>query len=246
MRNDVFRRSVAPFLLAALPLVSAAGSESGAHAQPTGGEGEPLSALVPTASLTIHLEGQQIRVEGLTPGSSVVLFGSKHETEDFHARLTQVVEVLVDSDQDGEVVLGPLDEKIPPFSVWLAADLQSSLIGYATGDPEFDPANLPAPLLASEAPEGPTTLLHFSERDAVEAILVRHGVSVWRLSGRDAGEGEAVGEPDGNLDLQLQQFEHLAGEIDPLEFATTTDLVLAIDPRTLEWVVAEPLAEVQP
>jgi len=166
--------------------------------------------------------------------------GATHETEDFHAKLARVVEVLIDDDQDGEAVLDLQNAVIPPLSVWLAADLQSGSTGFAIGDVDFAPETLNVPTLGTEAPGGPESLLQFASMGSVEAVMVRLGLGAWAISGHDAGQGESSELPDGKLDLELQQFEALIGFSDPPESFSTTDLILAIEPRSLAWIIGQP------
>lgn len=195
---------------------------------------------IPFASIFIEFETGIVRITGLAPGSSVVLLGVQHETEDFQAKLSRVAEIIEDTDSDGEVTFPLAGEKPPPQSVWLAVDLESGLTGFATGDPEFVPPSIDPPSLAASESGGPTDILSFEERDAVDAVFVRFDTGVWLISGYDAGTGESNDLPDGNLALEIEQFSSVSGGGPPPESFSGSDLVLAADPRTLEWVIGAP------
>lgn len=235
VRND--RRGSGGRTLAAITLCAGGlfGASLPSETAVAGGD----SLVPPPTSLTVEFDQQgDVRVAGLAPGSTAVLLGAIHETQDFHARLSRVAEAATDTDRDGEVIFDLVDEKPAPLSVWLAADVDTGVSGMTTGSVEFLPGLLPAPTMVSSERGGTPDRLRFAERDAVEAMLVRVGAGSWSISGLDAGSGETSEIPDGDLELDVGEFSFLVGGNGTPGALVADDLVLAIDPRSLEWTIA--------
>lgn len=190
--------------------------------------------LTAQPGMTMSLDGESLSVTGVTPGASVALFGLAHKTEDFHTRLERVLEVVDDADSDGAVQIIQSSLTIPT-SVWVAVDLSAGAFVSMAGVPEFDPAPIATPQAQLNSTGTQAIGLRLLDRSAVEALWIRPGVGYWEVSAADGGAGEAIGDPDGVLDLACQVFADNPEHTDPPEGLRIKDVLVLVDPLTLEW-----------
>jgi hypothetical protein len=195
------------------------------------------SGILPAQmALSMSIQEEVLTVGGAVPGGSLVVFGVTHQTEDFHARLERVLEVVVDDDSDGTI---QLEHKLLslPTAVWIAVDLASGASGVAAGAPEFNPAPIAPPSLSLNAVGTAAIGIHLAGRGAVEGLWVRAGAGYWEISAVDGGAGEAEGEPDGDLDLPCTVFMDNPEAPEPPAFLVNEDVLALVDPWTLDWSV---------
>lgn len=186
--------------------------------------------------LSMDLYEGVLTVGGVVPGASIALLGVTHQTEDFHAGLERVLEILVDDDSDGEVEIEHKSFALAT-SVWIAVDLTSGAAAAITGAPEFSPAPIAPPLLSLNAVGSAAIGIYLAGRGAVEGLWVRPDAGYWELSAVDGGAGEAEGEPDGDLDLPCAVFTDNPQDPDPPALLVDADVLVFVDPWTLDWSV---------
>lgn len=192
-------------------------------------------ALQAQTTLSMTLD-ETLTVGGVTPGGAIALLGVTHQTEDFHARLERVLEIVMDDDVDGAVQVAH-DLLALPTSVWIAVDLTSGAVGTIAGAPEFDPTSIATPQLNLNAGGTAGIGIHLGMRGAVEGLWVRPGAGYWEISAVDGGAGEAEGAPDGDLDLPCTLFTDNLQDPDPPASLVNADVLVLVDPWTLDWSV---------
>ncbi|MGV8040650.1 MAG: hypothetical protein AB2L07_11400 [Thermoanaerobaculaceae bacterium] len=193
-----------------------------------------LLVLLPAAALGqpgIAFEEGAVRVSGLSPGTSVVVFAASLERPDVYVRVVRRQHLLSDDDRDGEVRLDLLGE-VPPHSVWAAVDVSTG--SAATAVPQD------APLRRRETPKGAVQHAHGGVTDSLslpepllELLLVRPGVGAWRGGFAEGTPTDGDGTGDGWLRMQVSQLApwgHSASA--PIQLVTG-DVLVAVNPETL-------------
>lgn len=193
-----------------------------------------LLVLLPAAALGqpgIAFEEGAVRVSGLSPGTSVVVFAASLERPDVYVRVVRRQHLLSDDDRDGEARLD-LSSGVPPHSVWAVVDMSTGSV--ATAVPQD------APLRSRETPKG---AVQHAQGDGVDSIslpeplldllLVRPGVGAWR--GRFAEgtptDGDETG--DGWLRVQVTQLAPWEQKSLAPTRLLSGDVLVAVNPETL-------------
>lgn len=188
-------------------------------------------ALAGTANAAplLSIEDRTIRVSGVAPGATVVVFGVTQETQGYMLRTEQVAELLDDADKDGVVVL-QRPASIPFHSVWTAVDLPSGHTASATGNGTDVRTASPGRGALHRGRSGKVDAFTFRAH-RLELLYVHSG-RVWTWSEVDGtDDGEAA---DGQVIAFGGRGKSLGkSESPPAEFAPGGTLV-AIDPSTLE------------
>lgn len=180
----------------------------------------------------VTLEAGAVVISGVTPKGQVVLLGVTREIgeDDFHT-VRRHLHALTDDDGDGAIRY-PVEGGIPLRSLWAAADLTSG--DYDAAAPEkfglrrvsWRGRGLEHRNDGKDAVEDRRTIL--------ELVVVRPQAGAWALRVSDGDESDADGVIDGRLEGILDQMKPLAGNPQPPSMFQHDDLVLAIDPNTME------------
>jgi hypothetical protein len=178
------------------------------------------------------LDNDAVVVSGVTLKGQIVLLGVTREIgEDDFPTLHRHLTTLSDDDGDG-VIRYPVEGGVPLRSVWAVADLKSG---------DFD----------SVSPErfgtrrvnwrGRGLERRNDGRDAVEnrgnlleLLVVRPGAGAWESRISDGDESDSDGAIDGRLEGLLDQMKPISGTAPPPSVFQKDDLVLAIDPASME------------
>lgn len=189
-------------------------------------------AAATTGGLALELEGNTIRVEGLTRGGELVLLGAGVGRDGAAAMIVSDVQRLQDDDGDGTVM--HTSRYVRGHSVWIAVDVQSGASVTATPH-----GNRPA---AMAVPPGVWTSGRAAidvERSYLSALYVRPGAGAWRTAVTDGGPTDSDGIMNGVIRLRLDALQRLAGDADRPASLRARDVVVLVDPHTLETIVAE-------
>jgi hypothetical protein len=188
------------------------------------------------AELSVAVEGAAVVVSGLAPGGQVALLGAQRTDFAYHSRTETRRSLETDADQDG-VVRREFEQAVPWKSVWLAVALGTGAWAAAV------PAGFPQaefPLAASQVtaePGGASERLHLAER-RVEVLHLRPGVGAWAGSAVEGGRGDADGESDGELEVDLAGLAALAEPGPPAPGSLAPgDVVVVVNPEWLSFGV---------
>ena len=186
----------------------------------------------PASTVKLTFATENVTVSGVRARSTVVLFGIGIGSHGRLALLTREVQSQTDSDNDGTVAFAV--RQVPERSVWVAVELESGDYAIQTAGGE-KPGELAMP---DQAWRGGIPHLDLP-RDYVEILVVRPGVAAWALRTADGGSNDADGAHNGILRLGLSRLEPVTGELKGPPFTVPRDLLVAIDPHTLDTFVSE-------
>lgn len=201
--------------------------------------GAALAALILAApaahgqgqGLDVQLFPDRIEVRNAAEGGSVALLSAERIPVGFSSRVTVVTRSAEDADGDGVVSI-PLEEPPAESSVWLAVDAQTGRYG-AVSPIEGAPFPFRTPLGLAADP-GSTQVPAVDGHARLHVLLSRNGGGVWHAEGADGGLAEETGVADGRLLLIAPAWELLAGAGNPPTSYRSSDLLIALDPDTLE------------
>jgi hypothetical protein len=184
------------------------------------------------APLRVTLETDAVAIAGTTPRGQVVLLGVTREIgeDDFHT-VRRHLQTLSDEDGDG-VIRYPVKEGVPLRSLWAVADLTSgdydavAPTGFAGREVGWRGRGLERRHDGKDAVEDRRALL--------ELLVVRPKVGAWALRLGDGDENDADGSIDGRIEGILEQMLPLTGDLKPPAIFQRDDLVMALDPTTME------------
>lgn len=143
-------------------------------------------------------------------------------------------EVLTETDTDGDGVITFTPRRIPRRSVWVAVDVENGAYGIASPSGE-----LPSPLpVGDEAWRGGRTDLEVARR-YLEVLLVRPRVGAWTKRATDGGPQDDDGRYNGTSRLRLEKMDRLLGDSGGPPFAAPKDLLVVVDPQSLQYFVRE-------
>lgn len=193
-----------------------------------------LLAWLPAAALGqpgIAFEEGAVRVSGLSPGTSVVVFAASLERPDVYVRVVRRQHLLSDDDRDGEVRLD-LPDGVPRHSLWAVVEMATG--GVATAVPQD------APLRHRETPRGALQHAPGGGIDAVslpepllELLLVRPGVGAWRGRFAEGTPTDSDGAGNGWLQMRASDLVPWGHEAPPPARLVTGDVLVAVNPEAL-------------
>ena len=136
---------------------------------------------------TIAFSGNTVRVSGVTPGATVVVYAVTFVRIDYGDHVLRFQKALTDDDRDGAVVYD-VGRDIPQDGVWVAVDATNGQ--YAIGTPRFGAgvAN-PQPLPLHKSAGGLVDLFSFGY-PSVEALYIHPGHGVWAVHAYSRGKGD--------------------------------------------------------
>ena len=185
----------------------------------------------PPAQPSLHFEAQAVAVVDMPAGAEILVLAVSREPQGYFTRVVRHEEVLV-ADAAGEARL-ELDREVAIQSVWVVADLGSGGVTLATpGQFQLRHTDLKPDDLRPGPSGQRDRLLQSLER--LELLLLRPGAGAWRLSLHDGGIADADGMDDGQLTAALADLEPVGAAPPAPESILPGDLVVAIDPATLE------------
>lgn len=196
----------------------------------TGGGFAPAAAEAGGPSL--DFEAQRVVLGGLTPSGNLAWYSISREPQGYSTRIVQR-SGLATADALGGAAI-ELEGDLAPVSVWVVVDLEGG--GFAVGAPPatsfhdvgFDPGSLVA-----SSPGKLDRLVH--ARPYLELFLARPGVGAWVMAAGDGGEGDDDGAQDGLLHTPLAALQSLEGSPPPPDELQAHDVLVMVDPRTLEY-----------
>ncbi len=195
-----------------------------------------LLAAVPGTADALNLEIQGQLLVASPTEAGVVFFGVSREIafDDVVTRRS-TAEIRTPEDRSGIVRLD-LGRPVAPASVWVAVDLATG--DFATVSPS-GVVNQSDTFLGGGVGRAPSGNGVISDlRAQAEFLVVRPAVGSWTLTLGDGSPEDADGLADGQLAAPLDQMIPLAGAPPPTLDFLTGDVVLLVDPRTLEIVVS--------
>lgn len=184
--------------------------------------------------LAVTFEEAAVLAAGLTPGGDAVFWSVAREPLGYHQRVveSQGLEVV---DALGEARFEPEEGAVLLKSVWAVVDVATG--GFAVaGPPGFRLRQAPFPGRGFEAgaPGLVNRLRH--ELESIHVLIVRPGVTAWRLEAWDTSPRDRDGADDDRVLMSLEDLEPLeaSGPGPPDRFARD-DVIVVIDPRTLRF-----------
>jgi hypothetical protein len=191
-----------------------------------------IPAMAASPQLTVS--NDTVTIEGVTPGSSVVLFSVAREPVHYLAQVVSRREVLTDDDHDGKIEYKP-SKGVAFQSIWIAVDFQSGETAVA-GKPGY----IPLPMTQRGAGRGNvlnlvgTNVLDIGRGD-VEVLVVRPGKGAWAITVR-GGHGTEESPQPWRSRVGLGKLHPLRAEFkDPPPVLVPGDVVLMIDPQGMEY-----------
>ena len=180
-------------------------------------------AALAQVQLSIPREGS-LRIEGVTAGGQVLLFGVSQDRPGLHLRTRSWETILSAETSTLEVELGTL---LTNRSVWFVSDLSSgSWMAFAVDPDQVHPLSIDL------------TRQDLRQRAAfLEAAFTRRGVGAWRYSGGDGGETDADGVPDGKVKLLLSALVPVGDSPAIAGPVQADDMVFIVDTEMMQFGV---------
>lgn len=186
------------------------------------------------SKFAMTLESNAVLLEGVAPKTRVALLGVTREmAEDDFPVVRFYREWLEDEDGDGTVRFES-KEPFPKRTVFLAVDGSTGAVR-ATTSASF--GLRATPWKGAGVLDGAIGEIQ-DQRSAALVLLVRPGTGAWAGVAADGREEDEDGEVDGQFALAVDKLEALAdSDVAPLSFLPT-DVIVLIDPTTLEFTVS--------
>lgn len=173
-----------------------------------------------------------VTITGARPGNEVILFGNGIAALGPAALLTREVLVQPDEDRDGAVTFQV--RHLPPRSVWVGVDAGTGDFTIAApGGKQARPLVLPSESWRANVPD-----IRVARRN-LEILLVRPRLGSWTMRAIDGGVNDADGRANRVQWIRLAEMEKSSGDGKGPPFALPNDLVVIIDPWTLEIFASE-------
>jgi hypothetical protein len=178
----MYSRRLIPFVVLSVAILTvasvawAAPPELGAQAA-SGGAGAP----------TISFISNGIRITGITPGGTVLIYAVAMVRVDFNDHLERYQRTLQDDDHDG-IVIYDHGKAIPPDGVWIAVDITNGQFAVASPLTGLKTAVAPAKPLHRNAGNHVDTF-SFAYPGA-EMIYIHPGHGAWAVHGYDGGASD--------------------------------------------------------
>lgn len=182
--------------------------------------------------MTLTFGPRAVTVDGVEGTHPIVTIGIGIGSHGYAALLRREVHTAVDEDGDGRVVFEVRD--VPARSVWVTVDGSSGRYVIATPSGEA-PGVLSVPADAWRSSHDHADL----PGTYLELLVVRPGAGAWTLRTADGGANDSDGVSDRKVRLRPDRMEKLIGEDQGPAQALPKDLLVAIDPQTLEVFVSE-------
>lgn len=195
-----------------------------------------LAAAPAAGQSGLGIDGAAVELDGATAGGEVAWLGVGLERPEWTPQLLRWAAVTRDEDRDGRVAL-ELGRKVPDVSVWAAVDIATGRIDMLSG-PGTRLREVEFPERGLGYQRGGALWLS-DRRPYLELLVVRPGEGAWALSVGDGGEADEDRSPDGVSVPALAQMRRLAASTPELRGLRAKDVVVVIDPQTLEHYVAE-------
>jgi hypothetical protein len=173
-------------------------------------------------------------VSGLTPGRSVVCFGTLLESLGYEVGSRRIV--IVATANPSGLARCDLGIELPVRSIWSAVDLTTG--AYVTGKPAGSPGIVRELDQRSFTAPGRLRQQLAAGTSFQEILLVRPQAGAWTLSVGDGGESDEDGSLDGHISASPAAFEPVAGATGPPERFMPGDTLIAIDPFRLRLLAA--------
>lgn len=131
----------------------------------------------------IAFTGTTVRVSGITPGGTVVIYGVTLVRVDFADHVERFRNAVSDDDHDG-IVTWDIGKTVPQDGMWVAVDATNGQ--FVVGTPRFGipVAAPPSQLLRKTAGLVDTFAFDYS---SVEAVYIHPGHGVWAVHAYDRG-----------------------------------------------------------
>lgn len=181
---------------------------------------------------TIVFADDTVRITGVRPGGTVVLFGVERIVrDDFSQSVVVWDERLSDDDHDGAVSLA-LKHAMSPLTVLAVVDENNG--HYVVATPGFIPLTIP-----------PAGKLHGNDKGEpiefqngmpyAEALVLRPGKGAWVAHGFDGTASDSDGRADGKIGIRFDAMKPIHGrpETTAPDRLLPQDLLIVINPRSL-------------
>ena len=175
----------------------------------------------------ITIATDRITASAVTPNADVVFFGRSVTYRGGVPLLER--HAFIESDQDGDGVVTHLLETVPHYSVWVAVDAETGAYAVRT-------AAGTEPVLILLPPESWRENAAGTDvpRAWIDFLLVRPKKGAWVLDVMQGGARDADGRNDTSLRLRTSAMQPLLGKEAPPPQAIRKDVLVLIEPGTLE------------
>lgn len=195
-----------------------------------------VPAAADAAAPAVRFDARSVALTGLTPSGSVAWTSVSREPQGY-STLTASRSGVATADALGEATI-ELEGDVATASVWVVVDLDGG--GFAVAAPQgtsfreiaFDGRSVVAD------PQGKLNRLVHT-RPYVELFLARPGVGAWATAAGEGAEGDDDGVQDGSLRITLAGLQPLAASPPPPDELAAGDVLVMVDPRTLEYYAVE-------
>ena len=188
------------------------------------------------AALTVSIEENSVKAEGLTPGAGAVFFSVGHEPHLAYFSIRRVARFVADADRDGTVTLS--DVSVPWKSIWFIVDGVTGT--YTVAMPAGFEGSMAAErrTVAKKDTKGDwSELVH--ERPWLELLAVGRDGAVRELTAMRGGLADLTKNSRGDFSTPVELFRGVTPDAKTVKHLSKGDVLIAIDPEELEYFVVE-------
>jgi hypothetical protein len=172
---------------------------------------------------------------GLTPGGPVAWFSVATERGEWlDVLVRRQIEAVADAKGGSSF---ELEKGVPALSVWAVVDLTTGAFDLAApGSDGLREIPFPGDALRA-TPSGDVPFLE-DTRSYLEVLLARPGHGAWGLTVGDGTADDADGMPDGRTRIAIDSLRPLTAGRAGARSVTAGDVIVVVDPNTMETYAA--------
>jgi hypothetical protein len=193
-----------------------------------------LVALPASAQLGAEAHGEQLVVDGVTPGAKVAVMAMAYQYPGVILHAWTPFLYAQDDDGDGRVSVA-YGGAIPHGAVFAAADITAGSVVLATAEGTQPRVSTDKSVTLAPLPDSKTQGLEVAGRFVV-MLVVRPGVGAWQAVAGDGGRGDADGASNGKVLIAPGSLLRWIGATGPPAEYLDGDSVVAFETLTRDLI----------
>ena len=186
-------------------------------------------------SFSAELSETGLRLEGVTPGGEVAIFGVWRERHVYWSEVGRVDERVADDDGDGEIEWD-LGKPVPQATVLFAVDITSGQ--WANQAPQSFGLRALSQERWAMSPDGSSLR---ADAKRLHLLWIRPGNDAWSGAALDGGLGDSSASSDGQVEVPIAEIPAIGGQdsLTSPEELQSGDILIAVDSASLRFLIHE-------